>query len=159
MADPNNITKSDRVSRNEEFSLNYAFDAGFIPGPHPPDSPNNRDYSEFSQSSDSASSGSKRTSDLAASLRVFSEAMLRMEMAELEMVKAREASRLAAENRRLETEAELTQLILKTQLQIASVITRTWTSRKRKRSDEDDSSASQREGAMLLSLLQCNLLI
>lgn len=90
----------------------------------------------------------------------MSESLLRMERAELEMVKAREASRLAAEKRRAELEIELTQVMVRTQLQIAScVVSRTGLSRKRKRSDEvDDSSNSARERAMLLSLLQCNLI-
>ncbi|KAI8001169.1 Uncharacterized protein LOK49_LG09G00206 [Camellia lanceoleosa] len=78
------------------------------------------------------------------------------------MAKAREASRLEAEKRRAQLESELTQMLLQTQLQIASYISQPspTSSRKRKRSDEDNSSiSSEREGgAMLVSLLQCNLI-
>lgn len=107
----------------------------------------------------SDSSGMSRWS-LAASIRDFAESMMRREVAELEMMKAREAARIEAENRRLERETELTEMLLKTQLQITSFLCSRTTDRKRRRSEEDDGDSPvsvQREGAMLLSLLQFNL--
>ncbi|KAL6332214.1 hypothetical protein AAG906_001929 [Vitis piasezkii] len=132
-----------RGSGTGEKRLKYAFDAGFLSGAHPPDTP------------------VTRLADLAASFRVFSESLARMELAEMEMLKAREAFRLEAEKRRLESEAEMTQMLLQTQLQIASLVSRS-PSRKRKRGEEDDPSISEsqmQEGGLLLSLLQCNLLL
>ena len=99
-----------------------------------------------------------------------------MEQTELEMAKAREALRLTAEKRRLESEAELTQMLLQTPLQIASLVSRRsdrdhdqhhHSSRKQKRAEEegeenDESSPpvlTQRKGAAALSLLQCSLLL
>ncbi|PSR98388.1 hypothetical protein CEY00_Acc24994 [Actinidia chinensis var. chinensis] len=149
--DPNHCSPND-----DDRSLKYAFDAGFVSGANP----SNDGDSASRLSPDSESSGeSKRLGDLAASFRVFSESMLRMEQAELEMVKAREAARLAAEMRRAESETELTRMLVQTQLQIASFFIRTSPGRKRKRSDgTDHSSNSAMEGNMLLSLLQFNLM-
>lgn len=89
------------------------------------------------ESDDPASDGdgeSTGLTGLAASLRVLSESLLRAERAEAEAAKAREALRLRSENRRLESEAELTRLMLATELQIASLVS----CRKRKRLGEDD---------------------
>ncbi|CAL5408293.1 unnamed protein product [Camellia sinensis] len=162
MAEPIGRTEPDNKR------LKYAFDAGFLSGAHPSDTPDTDDDGDSvtRRSSDSESSDSDTDSeglnDLAASFQLFSESMLRMELAELEMAKAREASRLEAEKRRAQLESELTQMLLHTQLQIASYISQPspTSSRKRKRSDEDNSSiSSEREGgAMLVSLLQCNLI-
>ncbi|CBI33001.3 unnamed protein product, partial [Vitis vinifera] len=147
-----------RGSGTGDKRLKYAFDAGFLSGAHPPDTPvtvdsDNRDSTiplgSTSESCDSADE-SKRLADLAASFRVFSESLARMELAEMEMLKAREAFRLEAEKRRLESEAEMTQMLLQTQLQIASLVSRS-PSRKRKRGEEDDPSISEREGGLLLS--------
>ncbi|XP_062013562.1 uncharacterized protein At4g22160 [Rosa rugosa] len=124
--------------------------------------------SSDSDSSSESDGESARLSGLAASFRIVSESLLRMEQTELEMTKAREALRLEAENRRLESEAELTQMLLQTQLQIASLVSRRrrdhHPSRKRKRAEEeggenDSSSSPKSEGALALSLLQCNLLL
>ncbi|XP_023742867.1 uncharacterized protein At4g22160 [Lactuca sativa] len=107
----------------------------------------------------SESFGSSRWS-VAASLRDLAESMMRREVAELEMMKVREAARIEAENRRLERETELTEMLLKTQLQITSFLCSRTSDRKRKRDEEDDGvspGSVQREGAMLLSLLQFNL--
>ncbi|XP_076900476.1 uncharacterized protein At4g22160-like [Bidens hawaiensis] len=103
-------------------------------------------------------SGTSRRS-VAASLRDFAESMLMRHEAELEMIKAREALRIEAENQRLERENELTELMLKTQLQLTSFICSQACDRKRKRTEEDgsDSDVSDaRKGAMLLSLLHFN---
>ena len=63
----------------------------------------------------------------------------------MEMLKAREAFRLESEKRRLESEAAMTQMLLQTQLQIASLVSRRSPSRKRKRGEEeDDPSFSER---------------
>lgn len=122
--------------------------------------------SSNSDSSSDSDGESTRLSGLAASFRIVSESLLRMEQTELEMAKAREALRLKAEKQRLESEAELTQMLLQTQLQIASLVARQRDpSRKRKRAEEEEeeessssSSVPKREGALALSLLQCNLL-
>ncbi|KAA8515554.1 hypothetical protein F0562_018835 [Nyssa sinensis] len=163
MADRSDWSEPNRGARNDDNRLKYAFDAGFLSGSHPTDTVDADDGdSTTPQSSDSEDSDSvgesKRLADLSTSLRLFSESMLRMELAEMEMIKAREALRHKAEKRRAELEAESTQMFLQTQLQIASFISQTSPNRKRKRSNEDNSSTSEREGAMLLSLLQCNLI-
>lgn len=85
----------------------------------------------------SESFGSSRWS-VAASLRDLAESMMRREVAELEMMKVREAARIEAENRRLERETELTEMLLKTQLQITSFLCSRTSDRKRKRDEEDD---------------------
>lgn len=144
-----------RPNREEENRLKHACDAGMVTGEVPSDS----EDSNNPLSSDSVSSESPpRLADLAASFRVFSESMARMDLAEMEMIKAREASRLEAEKRRMELEAELTRMMLQTQLQIASIVTGKGTSRKRKRVGEEEGEMPilSREGALLLSLLQCN---
>ncbi|KAL4563001.1 hypothetical protein LXL04_027032 [Taraxacum kok-saghyz] len=101
---------------------------------------NNAVEVEFTSDDEGWSSDSSGSSggSLAASLRHFAEGMMRREAAELEMMKAREAARIAAENRRLERETELTEMLLKTQLQITSFLCSGTSDRKRKRSGEDD---------------------
>ncbi|KAJ4842750.1 hypothetical protein Tsubulata_013371 [Turnera subulata] len=74
------------------------------------------------------------SSGMAASFRVFTESMARMQLAELEMLKSREATLREAHKRRTESEAEMTRLMLQTQLQIASLLR--LTTRKRKRVDD-----------------------
>ncbi|KAL6179938.1 hypothetical protein ACLB2K_046609 [Fragaria x ananassa] len=121
-----------------------------------------------SDSSSDSEGESARLSGLAASFRIVSESLLRMEQTELEMAKAREALRLKAEKRRLDSEAELTEMLLQTQLQIASLVSREkdhHRSRKRKRAEEEEendssssSAVSKREGGLALSLLQCSML-
>lgn len=149
MADQTGRTGPDRAPGKEESRLKYAVDAGFLSGANVYDTPNaldldeeesNRSPSSESESSDTAGR-TPRLANLAASFRVFSESLLRMEQAQLEMAKAREASRLEAEKRRIESEAELTRMLLQTQLQIASFASRQSPSpsRKRKRAGEDDS--------------------
>ncbi|PWA89623.1 hypothetical protein CTI12_AA108840 [Artemisia annua] len=93
------------------------------------------------------------------SLRELAESMIRKEVAEMEMIKAREAARIQAEHRRLERENELMEMMLNSHLQIINSFLSV--DRKRKRAEDDDHDDSpvsfQREGAMLLSLLQFNL--
>ncbi|XP_058200960.1 uncharacterized protein At4g22160 [Rhododendron vialii] len=164
MADPIDRPQPNHRSQTNRQSLKYAFDAGFLSGARPSDAPDADGDSASRSSSDSESSDSDGESsgldDLAASFRVVSEFAMRAERDELEMAKAREASRLAAEKRRAELEADLTRVVVRTQLQVAaSCAPRASLGRKRKRSDEvHDSSSSPRERAMLLSLLQCNLI-
>ncbi|KAK2644570.1 hypothetical protein Ddye_019765 [Dipteronia dyeriana] len=135
----------------------HAVDAGFPSG-----APREEEFSD-SDSCDSVSESSSsptRLADLSASFRVFSESLLRRELAEMEMMKSREALRCEAEKRRMETEAELTQMLVQTQLQIASFVAGKSTSRKRKRVEEDEStSLSQRQRTLLMSLLQCNFIL
>ncbi|KAI3823846.1 hypothetical protein L1987_05291 [Smallanthus sonchifolius] len=102
---------------------------------------------------------SPKSSGVAASLRDFAESMMRRQGAELEMMKTREVVRIEAENRRLERETELTEMMLKTQLQLSSFICSQTCDRKRKRGEEDGSESPvsvERKGAMLLSLLHFN---
>ncbi|KAI5330834.1 PREDICTED: At4g22160 [Prunus dulcis] len=160
-----------RNARNNEGRQNYAFDAGLLSGARPNVADRDDEDSDVQFSSDSESSSdsdgeSTRLSGLAASFRVVSDSLLRMEQTELEMAKAREGLRLKAEKQRVELEAELTQMLLQTQLQVASLVSQQSPRRKRKRVEDADesllpspsSSISQREGALVLSLVQCNLL-
>ncbi|XP_052181811.1 uncharacterized protein LOC127794602 isoform X2 [Diospyros lotus] len=142
MADPIGRPDPNHHCPSRRKRLQYAFDAA---GSHPSDDGESATATHSGSSvSDSSDSDGESTglADLAASFQVFSESMLRMELAELEMAKAREARRLAAENRRAELESELTQMLLQTQVQIASYVSRSTPRRKRKRSDEDDDYSS-----------------
>lgn len=106
-------------------------------------------------SSDSGTE-SNRSSDLTAStglstiIRVLSDSLLRTELAEMEMMKAREAARWEAEKRRMEMEVELTRMVLQTHLQVTtSLLVEEQeivpSQRKRKRSEviEDESSTTR----------------
>uniref|UniRef100_A0A6N2KMH1 Uncharacterized protein n=1 Tax=Salix viminalis TaxID=40686 RepID=A0A6N2KMH1_SALVM len=133
-----------RLNREEKNRLKHACDAGMVSGEVPSDS----EDSNNPLSSDSVRSESPpRLADLATSFRVFSESMAREEM-----IKAREASRLEAEKRRVELEAELTRMMLQTQLQIASIVAGKGTSRKRKRVGEEEEGMpmSSRGGSLLV---------
>lgn len=150
MAHQTGRTGRSRRGLNDDNRLRYAFDAGFLSsGAHPHDSPQATDLdvgdSDDPPSSDSepessdASNGmSTRLTGLAASLRVLSDSLLRTERAEAEMAKTREALRLQSERRRVESEAEMTQMLLQTELQIASLVSRRNPSRKRKRVKEEE---------------------
>ncbi|KAM1005217.1 hypothetical protein FF1_005262 [Malus domestica] len=155
-------TIQNRSARNSAGRLNHSVDAGLLSAVHPNlvDRDDEDSHATLSSDSDSSSDSdgeSTRLSGLEASFRVVSESIQRMEQAELEMAKAREALRLKAEKQRVELETELTQMLLQTQLQIASLVSQRQSrpSRKRKRVEEDEPSS---EGALGLSLLQCNLL-
>ncbi|CAN6986747.1 uncharacterized protein At4g22160 [Brassica rapa] len=121
-------------------------------------------------SSDSGTE-SNRSSDLTAStglstiIRVLSDSLLRTELAEMEMMKAREAARWEAEKRRMEMEVELTRMVLQTHLQVTtSLLVEEQeivpSQRKRKRSEviEDESSTTREKSLALLRLLQVNLI-
>lgn len=135
MADPPGPIKENRAGAiGDENRLKYANDAGFFPGDRPPDD-------ESSVSPGSASDSESECSEspalnLAASLRLFAESMLRIERSEIETTKAREASKLEADRRRAELELQLARMVAQTQLQIAGVAA--GRSRKRKRRDEED---------------------
>ncbi|XVF26105.1 hypothetical protein REPUB_Repub13aG0271100 [Reevesia pubescens] len=165
MADPSARTGLNPMGGKDGNRLKYTCDAGFLSNVRPSDTPNldEEDSNDpLSFDSDSYDSECKSTllTDLSASLRVFSDSMLRMELAGMEMAKAMEASRCEAEKRRAESEAELTRMMLQTQSQIASFIAGDGENRKRKRVAEDEPrDSSARQGALLLSLLQCNLII
>ncbi|EOA19075.1 hypothetical protein CARUB_v10007741mg [Capsella rubella] len=110
---------------------------GDLSGTHSSDS-----VTESNSSLDSGteSNMSSDSTGLAAIIRVLSDSMLRRELAEMEMIKAREAARLEAEKRRLEMEVELTQMVLQTHLQAAASLLvgeqkRPPARRKRKRSE------------------------
>ncbi|KAL3567787.1 hypothetical protein D5086_030438 [Populus alba] len=91
----------------------HACDAGTVSSVVPSDSEDTNNP----LSSDSISFESPpRLVDLAVSFQVF------LDLTEMEMIKAKKASRLEAEKRRMELEAELTRMMLQTQLQIASIV-------------------------------------
>lgn len=75
--------------------------------------PSSDSGTDSNRSSESATS----TKGLTAIIRVLSDSMLRTEMAEMEMIKAREATRWEAEKRRLEMELEMTRMVLQTHLE------------------------------------------
>lgn len=134
-------TGANRRACIDETRLNHAFDAGLFSGPsHRDNTKDEDDLLNYESDGDSTS----LTTGLSASLRFFSESMMRIEQAESEMVKRREDLRLKAEKRRIESEAELTQMLLRTQLQIASFASRQSQIKKRKRDDsgEVDETAS-----------------
>lgn len=139
-------TGPNRPHRNDENRLKYGFDAGFLSrvAPQAPDlDGGNSNVPPGSDSETEVSDGeSTRLTGLTASLRVLSDSLLRTERTEAELVKTREALRLQAEKRRLESEAELTQMLLKTELQIASLVSRRSNvpSRKRKRVEEEETT-------------------
>ncbi|KAK9089752.1 hypothetical protein Scep_028834 [Stephania cephalantha] len=143
-----------------QHHLTCAFDDGFLTGAPPPDSPTStvdvpRDADpEYQCNSPREPS---RLTDLRASLRVFTESFLRTETAEMEMIKSREASRIESERRRAETESVIAQMLAKNQLQIAEFLAKKGRNRKRKRVQRDDSSMADRQGLLLLWLLQSNL--
>ncbi|KAF8414145.1 hypothetical protein HHK36_002144 [Tetracentron sinense] len=159
MANLSGRSGPNRDEKDHGNRLKYAFDGGFLSGAHPPDTPLTVDVddedSSIPQSSESESSDSvgesKRFSDLAASIQVFSGSLLRMELAEIEMLKAREALRVEAERRRVELEDEMTQMFLSTQLQMASFLARESRNRKRKRVEEEISSSSERVDLVVMS--------
>lgn len=127
----------------DDHCLKYTCDAGFFSNPHPSDTPNLDEEDSNSPptfDSDDCDSDCDSTpfTDLSAGLRVFSDSILRMELAGMEMVKAMEASRCEAEKRRAESEAELTRMILRTQSQIASFVAGEADTRKRKRGADDE---------------------
>ncbi|KAI5672983.1 hypothetical protein M9H77_13347 [Catharanthus roseus] len=161
MTDPAGSTGQKRQSsiRNDN-PLKYAFDGGFLPGASPPkDTPEFEDGGGESDQSSESDAESSHAADLAESLREFSKSMLRIKLEELEMIKEREVLRLEAEKRRMELENQLTQMMMQTQLQIASFVCQKSSNRKRKRSDDANLGASERDGALLMmSLLHCNLI-
>ncbi|XP_022720666.1 uncharacterized protein At4g22160-like [Durio zibethinus] len=165
MADPSARTVLKRTASKDESRLKYTCDAGFLSTARPSRTPNldeedSNDPLSFDSDSCDSECESTPLTDLSASLRVFSDSMLRMELVGMEMVKAIEASRCEAEKQRAESEAELTRMMLRTQSQIASFIAGDGGNRKRKRAAEDEPrDSSVRQGALLLSLLQCNLIV
>ncbi|KAE8686374.1 hypothetical protein F3Y22_tig00111069pilonHSYRG00152 [Hibiscus syriacus] len=163
MADPS--APGQPTVTNDENCLKYTCDAGFFSNAYPSDTPNhdeedsNDPPSNFDSDDCDSECDSKPLTDLSAGLRVFSDSILRMELAGMEMVKAMEASRCEAEKRRAELEAELARMMFRTQSQIASFVAGDGENRKRKREADDASrDSSVRQRALLLSLLQCNLL-
>ncbi|CAH2078293.1 unnamed protein product [Thlaspi arvense] len=129
---------------------------------------------ESNSSSDSGtesnwSSDPTASTGLLAIIRVLSDSLLRTEMAEMEMIKAREVARWEAEKRRLDVEVELTEMVLQTHLQATTSLVVgeqkiSTARRKRKRSavEDHESSASsfttREQSLALLGLLQLNLI-
>ncbi|XP_039048780.1 uncharacterized protein At4g22160-like isoform X2 [Hibiscus syriacus] len=140
MADPNAPGQP-----KDDNSLKYPCDAGVSSDAHPSDTPNldEEDSNDPLPGSDSDDCNSECDStpltDLPTNLRVFSDSILRMELARMEMVKAMEASRCEAEKRRVESEAELSRMMLWTQSRIASFVAGDGDNRKRKRGGDDES--------------------
>ncbi|XP_065877742.1 uncharacterized protein At4g22160-like isoform X1 [Euphorbia lathyris] len=145
----------------DENRLKFTCDAGILSNECTPN--NHDDDSEDSNeptSSGSRSCGSPPMGSLAASLRLFGDSLMRMEQAETEMMRARETLRCEEEKRRMEMEAELTRMMLATELQIASIVAgKGGLSRKRKRNEgnnENESTISWRKRALLRCLLHCS---
>ncbi|XP_026422977.1 uncharacterized protein LOC113318912 [Papaver somniferum] len=146
--------------------LSYTSEGGSLLGAHPLDTlptivvdGGARQFLLTSQDSDKTHSTneSNRLADLSASFRMISSSLMMMKLADIEMIKAREISRIESEKRSIEVEANLTQMLVNTQLEIASFLSRTIQKRKRKRVENDDSSISERQSLLLLMLLQCNM--
>lgn len=122
----------------ERKRLKYTLDAGRFSPAVPPDdgdaagSESDEMKSENGESSESAYSSSCSTAGMAASFQVIANTMLRMELAQLEMVKRREADRLEAQMRRAQLEDEITQMMLQAQSHIASFVHQRSSARKRK---------------------------
>ncbi|XP_019089355.1 PREDICTED: uncharacterized protein At4g22160-like [Camelina sativa] len=137
--------------------------------PHSSDSETESNSSLDSGTESNMSSDSTTSTGLSAIIRVLSDSLLRTELAEMEMIKAREAARLEAEKRRLEMEVELTRMVLQTHLQAAASLLVgeqkiSPAGRRRKRSeegeehDEPSSSTTREKSLALLGLLQLNLI-
>ncbi|KAE8689689.1 Detected protein of unknown function [Hibiscus syriacus] len=156
MADPGQPT----TLTKDRNCLKHPCDAGFFSDAHPFDTPsldeedsNDPPPASYSLDCDSECDSTPLI-DLPKNHRVFSDSILRMEM-----VKAMEASRCEAEKRRAESEAELTRMMLWTQSRIDSFVAGDGDNRKRKRGADDESrDSSVRQGALLMSLFQCNLI-
>ncbi|KAF8046588.1 hypothetical protein N665_3595s0001 [Sinapis alba] len=126
-----------------------------------PDDP----LSSDSKTESNWSSDSTTSMGLSAVMRILSDSLLRTELAEMEMIKARESARWEAKKRRMEMEVELTRMVLQTHLQATTSLLveeqKTCTSRmKRKRSEviENESSTTREKSLALLGLLQLNLI-
>ncbi|XP_051124882.1 uncharacterized protein At4g22160 [Andrographis paniculata] len=97
--------------------LKYTFDGQLLPK-SPADDTN---HCEPQRGQGSESSYNSSTSTIAG-LQVVADSMLRMELAQLEMMKKREADWLQAQLRRARVENEIAQMMLQTQSQIASFV-------------------------------------
>ncbi|KAI3456507.1 hypothetical protein Pfo_013170, partial [Paulownia fortunei] len=142
---PTHPTQPKRPGEETKSSnpLKYTFDGHFLPTTPPDDdttktTESNHSNSETGQSSESRYSDPSRT----ASLQLIANTMLRMELAELEMMKKREAARLEAQKRQAELEDEMTRMMLQTQSHIASFVSQNSSSGKRKRFNIDGSSST-----------------
>ncbi|ESQ55139.1 hypothetical protein EUTSA_v10026500mg [Eutrema salsugineum] len=112
--------KSVRLRRSQTTAGSSSENNGDLSGENGSDVPRSSDSeTESNSSSDSGTelnrwSASTTSTGLSAIIRVLSDSLLRTELAEMEMIKAREAARWEAEKRRLEMEVELTQMLLQT---------------------------------------------
>ncbi|CAA7031023.1 unnamed protein product [Microthlaspi erraticum] len=129
------------------------------------DSETESNRSSDSETESNRSSDSTTTKGLTAIIRVLSDSMLRTEMAEMEMIKAREAARWEAEKKRLETELEMTRMVLQTHLEVTTSLLsgeqkfpQSWRKRKRSEVVEHESSTTRGKRLALLGLLQLNLI-
>ncbi|KAI3992714.1 hypothetical protein MKX01_021675 [Papaver californicum] len=146
--------------------LNYTSEGGLLLGAHSLDTlptivvdGGARQFLLTSQDSDKTDSisESNRLADLSASFRMISSSLMKMKLDDIEMIKARDISRIESEKRGVESEANLTQMLVNSQLEITSFLSRTIHKRKRKRVENDDSSISERQSLLLLGLLQWNM--
>ncbi|VVB12124.1 unnamed protein product [Arabis nemorensis] len=144
-----------RFRRRQTLSENKTTDGdlsgkGGSDDTHSSDTETESNPSSDSETESNQSSDSTTSTRLSTIIRVLSDSLLRSELAEMEMIKAREAARWEAEKRRLEMEVELTRLVLQTHLQATESLLVgeekiTPARRKRKRSEveeHDSSSAS-----------------
>ncbi|KAL1201734.1 hypothetical protein V5N11_006274 [Cardamine amara subsp. amara] len=84
------------------------------------DSETKSNSSSYSVTESNMSSDSTTSTGLSTIIRVLTDSLVRTQLAEMEMIKAREAARWEAEKRRLEMEVELTRMVLQTHLQVTS---------------------------------------
>ncbi|XP_018468439.1 uncharacterized protein At4g22160 isoform X2 [Raphanus sativus] len=146
---PRQTSSSDNNTTNDDVSSSK----------YGPDDP----LSSDSKTESNWSSDSTTSTGLPAVMRILSDSLLRTELAEMEMIKARETARWEAEKRRMEMELELTRMALQTHLQATTSLLveeqeiSPSSRRKRKRSQviEDESSTTS---LALLGLLQLNLI-
>lgn len=119
-----NSTQSKRPGKERKVSnpLKYTFDGQLLPTTPPDD-----DKTESNSDSET-----RRLPSVAVTFQLLTNTVLRMELAELEMMKNRETARLEAQRRQSDFEYELTRMMLQTQSHIASFVSQTSSSRKRK---------------------------
>ncbi|XP_018468438.1 uncharacterized protein At4g22160 isoform X1 [Raphanus sativus] len=149
---PRQTSSSDNNTTNDDVSSSK----------YGPDDP----LSSDSKTESNWSSDSTTSTGLPAVMRILSDSLLRTELAEMEMIKARETARWEAEKRRMEMELELTRMALQTHLQATTSLLveeqeiSPSSRRKRKRSQviEDESSTTRENSLALLGLLQLNLI-
>ncbi|KFK28790.1 hypothetical protein AALP_AA7G048500 [Arabis alpina] len=132
---------------------------------HSSDSETESNSRSNSRTESNRSYDSTTSTGLLGIIRVLSDSLFRTELAEMEMIKAREAARWEAEKRRLEMEVELTRMMLQaTESLLVGEEKISPARKKRNRSEVEEhesltsSSTTRDMGLAFLSLLQLNLI-